>query len=171
MRATLVAVLALILVTSGLVNITGEARADWGGVDEWGHRWFDSDSPPPQTEYKWIEINGTNDTGIPTSWMGDDSSRKLDLNFSVEFYGVDYTSIHVSSNGFIDFGDPNDEHIEWTNQNIPSNTSWNDVSEKAVECLSLDGIDVKAIDFRNKSYNSCSYNFRLHAKFSLYNFN
>ena len=45
-----------------------------------------------------------------------------------------------------------------------SNTSWNDVSEKAVECLSLDGIDVKAIDFQNAIMDTVEWRRTIHTE-------
>ncbi len=45
-----------------------------------------------------------------------------------------------------------------------SNTSWDNVSEKAVERLSLDGIDVKAIDFQNAIMDTVEWRKTIHTE-------
>ncbi len=49
--------------------------------------------------------------------MGDDWTEHRDLGFTFTFYGVDYTSIYINSNGNLTFG-----HANWTYDltNIPS---------------------------------------------------
>ncbi len=49
------------------------------------------------TSYNWI------DTRDATGVTGDDQSKQLSLPFTFKFYGVDYNSVYVCSNGFLSF--------------------------------------------------------------------
>ena len=83
------------------------------GPDEYGYYLYDSgdtgyDLAP---EYDWIEINpsyGGSGSSLNFSDNGNgefnNSITEVDLPFPFSFYGVDYTTITVCSNGFISFG-------------------------------------------------------------------
>ncbi len=43
-------------------------------------------------------------TGTPQNWRADDSGWELILPFNFAFYGTSYSSVFVSSNGFLQFG-------------------------------------------------------------------
>ncbi len=89
------------------------------GPDAFGHYIYDSEdlNYSLAVPYDWIEIDpslggdGTslnlNDQGYgnPVSQL----SAHLDIPFTFTFYGVDYTEISVSSNGWISFGDVESE--------------------------------------------------------------
>ncbi len=49
------------------------------------------------TPFNWI------DTKTPTGIIGDDQSKGFSLPFTFTFYGVDYNSVYVCSNGFLSF--------------------------------------------------------------------
>ncbi len=115
-RTLIVLLLATVMIAPAFALMSGPADAATGGNDGKGHRWFDTKNPVPKCNYNWIEINGTNDTGI----TGDDSSANKSLNFPISFYGVDYYSINISSNGYLDFGSPNTYHTEYWNDQIPT---------------------------------------------------
>jgi hypothetical protein len=56
---------------------------------------------------------------------GDDSYSTTTLPFDFEFFGVQYyagRTIYVSTNGYMDFGSPNTDHTDYSNDNIPSTT-------------------------------------------------
>jgi hypothetical protein len=77
---------------------TGITPQSSGGPDAFGYHWIDSDQD--QVSYAWTDISTT---GTSLS-LGDDSvSSALDLGFSFDFYGTDYTQVYISSNGFLSF--------------------------------------------------------------------
>ena len=84
-----------------------------GGPDAFGYTWIDSDEeggPDPT----WIEINFC---GIPIG-SGDDSNEgPFELGFPFYFYGTEYNSVRVSTNGFLSF---TSTATSYTNQPIPS---------------------------------------------------
>ena len=51
-------------------------------------------------DYSWIDATGGTDTNI----HGDDTYATIPIGFNFDFYGVTYTDVIVSSNGFITFG-------------------------------------------------------------------
>jgi len=54
--------------------------------------------------------------GVPMGWHADDGSWPYDLPFNFTFYGVNYTTIYISSNGLITFINP-----DWSYSNsIPA---------------------------------------------------
>ncbi|MGA1843787.1 MAG: choice-of-anchor D domain-containing protein, partial [bacterium] len=73
---------------------------DMGGPDVFGYRWVDSDEPGGPV-FEWIDIVD------PANWLyisdADDDYQELPLSFPFSFYGVEYTSIFVGSNGYITF--------------------------------------------------------------------
>jgi hypothetical protein len=72
-----------------------------GGPDAFGYRWIDSDEPggPP---FQWIEIEGNG--GINTGIACDDCNvGPFALGFDFPFYGTNFNSIRVASNGFLSF--------------------------------------------------------------------
>ena len=83
------------------------------GPDEYGYYFYDSGDTNYELapEYDWIEINpsyGGSGTSLNFSDNGygefSNSISEVNLPFSYSFYGVDYTSITVCTNGFISFG-------------------------------------------------------------------
>ena len=85
-----------------------------GGPDGFGYFWSDSDIDQ-ELNYEWIDIStdGTSIT-LPTNDVG---TTNFDIGFSFPFYGMDYTEFLVNPNGWIGFGDDNDE---WHNGDLPS---------------------------------------------------
>lgn len=50
--------------------------------------------------------------GVPTGWYGDDTCWQYNLAFDFPFYGINYTTIYISSNGLITFNNPDSS---WNN--------------------------------------------------------
>ena len=104
-----IAALAAVLVASSfaaLVVVPSSARAQQGGPDACGYAWTDSNSPPPQVPFSWIEIK---DNGIlirNTDWNGtsDDGFFEVSLNFSMSFYDLSYSAVFIGTNGYASFG-------------------------------------------------------------------
>ena len=73
-----------------------------GGPDAFGYIWKDSDEPAgPQFSWTDIRPSGTQ----ITSWTGDadDGYTIVPLPFAFGFYGVEYNSIKIVTNGFLSF--------------------------------------------------------------------
>ncbi len=88
---------------------------DFGGPDEYGYRWIDSDEPDGPT-YNWIDIT---DFGIPISGLGDDTNvGPFDIGFNFPFYGNTFSTFRFCTNGWISFTS-NDN--DYSNQSIPGN--------------------------------------------------
>ena len=83
-----------------------------GGPDSFGYFWSDS-GISSDIDYNWIDINGEQ-VSFPSN---DDGTSLIDIGFEFPFYGDVYTQFRINPNGWIGFGDDNDE---WYNSNIPS---------------------------------------------------
>ena len=82
-----------------------EAPLRAGGPDAFGYSFIDSNEPGGPT-YDFIDISGTGTqlTAGPTSGGNvDDGHYTVGLPFTFPFYGQNYTTIYVSTNGHIDF--------------------------------------------------------------------
>ena len=70
-----------------------------GTDDAFGYTWADSNEPGGPV-YDWVEIDGS---GIELE-VGDDTNvTDLPLGFTFSFYGNDYTTLNVCTNGFASF--------------------------------------------------------------------
>ena len=105
-----IAALAAVVVASSFAALTlvpSWALAQQGGPDACGYGWTDSNSPPPQVPFSWIEIkdNGTLIRG--TDWSdgnSDDGFFEVSLNFSMSFYDASYSTVFIGTNGYASFG-------------------------------------------------------------------
>lgn len=85
-----------------LCNPGGSALLyDLQGQDAGNDRytWIDSDAPNGP-KFEWDDISGT---GTPLTLL-DDDYELISLNFSFPFFGNNYTTMYVNSNGYISFG-------------------------------------------------------------------
>jgi type IX secretion system substrate protein/carboxypeptidase family protein len=72
--------------------------------------------------YAWVEVR-TNDLGTATPYTGDDDySGPIDMGMSFNFYGVDYTWMNLTNNGYVSFveDDPLGSGCPWTEAPIPT---------------------------------------------------
>ncbi len=91
----------------------GHVSRDWGGPDNFGYTWADSNEPGGPA-YSWVDISGIGTAGT----FGDDSnSGAISLGFSMPFYGNIFSSVNVCSNGFLSFTSTS---TSYTNQGIPT---------------------------------------------------
>ncbi|MCK4980624.1 MAG: hypothetical protein KAS62_09515, partial [Candidatus Delongbacteria bacterium] len=91
-----------------------------GGPDTYGYKWKDSDEIGGPV-YNWVEINGS---GTALGLSDDGESAALNLGFTFNYYGVDYTTIVVSSNGAASLTETD---VTYNNTNIPTGSG-----EKAI---------------------------------------
>ena len=75
------------------------ASADSGGPDTFGYLFIDSNEPGGPA-FNFEDISGT---GTPVSLSDDRMSGANPIGFTFEYYGINYTSAYISSNGFISF--------------------------------------------------------------------
>ncbi|MGA1871638.1 MAG: carboxypeptidase regulatory-like domain-containing protein, partial [bacterium] len=104
-----------------------------GGPDSFGYMWMDSDVPGEPVSYEWEDISSTG-TQLTVSNC-DDCYQEVSLGFTFSFYGNEFTSMYVSSNGFITFGEGADH---FNNYPLPTGSApanliacfWDDLSPK-----------------------------------------
>jgi len=85
-----------------------------GGPDQFGYRWVDSDDPFGPA-YDWVDIAPTGAIAIAS---GDDVvTLPLPIGFAFPYYGADYTTVRVSSNGIVSFTDGS---ASYSNQPLPN---------------------------------------------------
>tara|TARA_B100002051_G_scaffold42349_2_gene36698 strand:- start:651 stop:5150 length:4500 start_codon:yes stop_codon:yes gene_type:complete len=83
-----------------------------GNIDDFGYGWSTSDDDD-YIDYNWIDISNDNET---LEFVSNDlSPGYFSLNFDFPFYGEQYSQILINPNGWIGFGEDNDE---WDNQGI-----------------------------------------------------
>ncbi len=107
----------------GLVNTSGAVtpiqKFGTGGPDEHGYFWLDSDEPGVLVP-EWFDIS---EIGAEIT-LGADDSVAVDLPFEFPFYGETKSSVRISSNGYLTFGDTG---AAWDNSRIPSTQEPNDL--------------------------------------------
>ncbi len=91
---------------------------DSGGPDSFGYFWI-SNSTAGGPEFDWIEIN---QLGNQLNLSGLDDAETVNLPWSFPFYGNDYSSIMISTNGYMTF---DGNGLVWVNTNIPSSAQPN----------------------------------------------
>ncbi|HYE95772.1 MAG TPA: M36 family metallopeptidase [Rubricoccaceae bacterium] len=97
-----------------------EQQRGRGGPDGFGYSWIDSDEPGGPT-YTWFDVSTIGTPG-PSS---DDSEVTVALPFTFEYYGTPYTSVKMSSNGYVLFG--GGQATEYFNDPIPTSSPPNNL--------------------------------------------
>ncbi len=83
----------------GINNNQNNLKAQ-GGPDGWGYSWVNS-TGSPSVPYGWQSVNGSwTDLGLES-----DDWSKVDLDFNFTFYGIEYDSTYIMSNGWLSFTD------------------------------------------------------------------
>ena len=85
-----------------------------GGPDSYGYFWSDSNLEE-EINYDWIDIS-ENSTQVSFE-TNDSDTDVIDIGFEFPFYGDSYSAFIINANGWIGFGEGNDE---WYNGDIPS---------------------------------------------------
>ncbi len=94
--------------------------ADYGGPDEFGYTWIDSDEPNGP-EFDWIDITGI---GEPLMFDDDENQGPFPLGFDMPFYDNFFGSINICSNGWISFTSTS---TDYSNDPIPGSTEPNNL--------------------------------------------
>jgi subtilisin family serine protease len=85
-----------------------------GGPDGFGYRWADSDEPGGPA-FSWTDISATGTLAITS---GDDVNQgPFPIGFTFPFYGVEYTSFRICSNGWLSL---NSTATLYNNQPLPN---------------------------------------------------
>ncbi len=99
----------------------GQAQALISGVDDGGYYYTDSDEAG--FSYDFDDI--TADVNKVSVSLSDDSTSSINIGFNFSFYDVSYSSLRVSSNGFISFTTSGSGCC--SGEIIPSTTSFSDM--------------------------------------------
>ncbi len=84
-----------------------------GGPDAFGYTWKDS-AEPDGPVFSWFNIAGV---GTNANLPEDDRAATIPLPFSFRFYGSNYNSISVCTNGYLQLGASD---TAWANRTIPT---------------------------------------------------
>ncbi len=92
-----------------------------GGPDAFGYVWIDSDEVGGPA-YTWTDISSTGT--LVTGFSDESVLGPFNIGFNFPFYENFYSSVSISSNGFLEFGG---NANSWTNQNLPSSSTPNNL--------------------------------------------
>jgi len=117
-----------VLVPAGAPSATGEPRKPTpfatGGPDSFGYRFIDSqEAGGPVFNSVWEDISASGTTVFGPN-VDDSVSSAVSIGFTFPFYGNNYTSLYVSSNGNIHFSNPS---ATYPGTNMPGSGSPNDM--------------------------------------------
>lgn len=98
-----------------------------GGPDLFGYKWKDSNEPngPP---YVWNDI-ASNPSAVvvtfPNGTLDDGYTNAIPIGFDFKFYGTNYSSYYLSTNGFLSFAALTSSYF--TNATIPNGAAPNNI--------------------------------------------
>lgn len=105
------------------VSLPGfDLPCDWGGPDDYGYIWIDSDEPYGPV-FAWEDISGIGQQLLPISSYLYDT---LKLDFAFPYYGASYTELQVSKFGVLQFG-PESGINQWYALPMPHSIAPNNV--------------------------------------------
>ncbi|MCD6162501.1 MAG: hypothetical protein J7K40_08825 [candidate division Zixibacteria bacterium] len=114
----------------GIKPVNPPLTLDSGGPDTYGYTWEDSNEPGGPV-YNWVDIT-THGSLIPG--MGDETmAGPYSIGFTFNYYGTDYNSFYVNSNGYVSFSSTSTTYENGTIPNIstPNNmlaVYWDDLN-------------------------------------------
>ena len=83
-----------------------------GGPDSFGYEWVDSDEPDgPMFDWVDISTDGVEITPWPHGSVDDGYTDPIPMGMEFEFYGIVYTDITISTNGWISFLPATQSHL------------------------------------------------------------
>jgi hypothetical protein len=86
-------------------DIKGFSFKGAGGPDAFGYKWKDSNEPNGPA-YVWTDIAANPSAVRITTWNGtldDGYTNAIAIGFDFKFYGISYTNLYLSTNGFLSF--------------------------------------------------------------------
>ncbi len=86
-----------------------------GGPDAFGYRYIDSDDPTGPV-FEWTDISATGQKLLSLT-QDDEVSEPIEIGFPFRFYGTDFDSVRISTNGALSF---TGNSLGYTNQPLPS---------------------------------------------------
>jgi hypothetical protein len=98
-----------------------------GGPDNFGYRWKDSNEPNGP-DYVWNDIASNPNAVQVTSWTGtldDGYTNAIPIGFDFKFYGINYSNIYLTTNGFLSFTALTSAY--YTNETIPTGDAPNNI--------------------------------------------
>ncbi len=87
------AIVCISIIFLAAINAKDVSATPWPGPDDFGYTGI-------EIPYSFTDISGT---GTFVSLSDDQVSGAIPIGFTFNFYGVDYTEVYISSNGFITF--------------------------------------------------------------------
>lgn len=87
------------------------------GPDAFGYYAYSSDDSvyEQSPDYQWVEINGIG-SAVPVDGDGD-YTMTVPLPFTFKYYGINYTQLRISSDGWLAFG--SGTQVSWANYPLP----------------------------------------------------
>ena len=116
-----------------------------GGPDNFGYRWIDSDTTGGPNFY-WEDISTVGTLGP----AGDDESVLVSLPIGFSFYGQVKTSLKISTNGYLTFGN---DGTDYSNDPIPTLLDPNDYIAPFWHDLVAGTIDSTIHSYHNQNQN------------------
>lgn len=109
-----------LIYSTRIEEIVKSSEKGSGGPDGFGYTWKDSDDPAGPA-YNWFDIS-TVGTSLN---CGDDSiNESIPIGFSFPFYGNNYSTLNVISNGYLSFTSTT---VAYNNSVIPNSSQPNDI--------------------------------------------
>ncbi|MDI6765831.1 MAG: choice-of-anchor D domain-containing protein [Bacteroidota bacterium] len=97
------------------VRVYPEKIQNFGGPDPFGYRWRDSDGPDG-LKFNWVDVS----LGTSVNLKDDGYSSGIPLGFTFKYYGYEYTSVNIMSNGWLSFNG----FGEWYPSDVPANDEY-----------------------------------------------
>ena len=105
--------------TTEFTTVVGNILFAPTGPDNYGYLAYDMYDFPENPVYDWVEISAdSGGFGTEAVFTSDDQNLFFTLPFTFTFYGVDYDTFTISSNGFIGMGIVTD--TDYSNSGIPN---------------------------------------------------
>ncbi len=108
-------------------DLTGFSFKGAGGPDLFGYKWKDSNEPNGPA-YVWNDITANPNSvtvTFPNGTLDDGYTNAIPIGFDFKFYGTNYSSYYLSTNGFLSFAALTSSYF--TNATIPNGAAPNNI--------------------------------------------